>query len=108
MESFATLSGQKLDDPETTTDLVDGTLVVSIEEASMGGVGTTGSQPVVERPCPSSVGYRSDLEKLAPEVGGWLSGGAAQCTGQEVAKALEEELEGFKELSFMQTRAWQL
>ena len=56
-------------DPGTTTDLVDGTLVVSIEEASMGGVGTIGSQPVVGRPCPSSAGSRSDLEKLAPEVG---------------------------------------
>ena len=69
MGSFAKLSGLMLADPGTTTDLVDGTLVGSIEEVSMGGVGTIGSQPVVGRPCPSSAGSRSDLEKLAPEVG---------------------------------------
>ena len=83
-------------------------------EASVGVPVTTGRQPAVESPCLGFVGSRSDRDKLEREVGGSLSGEAAQFTGEEVGKALEQELEGLRGMgmsfmgkSFMGTQAWQ-
>ena len=83
-------------------------------EASVGVRVTTGRQPVVESPCLGFVGSRSDPDKLEREVGGSLSGEAAQLTGEEVGKDSEQELEGLRGMgmsfmgrSFMGTQAWQ-
>ena len=83
-------------------------------EASVGVWVTTGRQPAVERPCLGFVGWRSDRDKLEREVGGSLSGEAAQFTGEEVGKDSEQELEGLRGMgmsfmgrSFMGTQAWQ-
>ena len=83
-------------------------------EASVGVRVTTGRQPVVESPCLGFVGSRSDRDKLEREVGGSLSGEAAQFTREEVGKDSEQELEGLRGMgmsfmgkSFMGTQAWQ-